>query len=111
VPGPILIVILAICLIAFYATLIFLYLMVWTLWRPKGRRVLYVYSERTTWKEHVEANLLPKFVDRVVVINWSERKRWKITLATLIFRHFAGSYDFASQKGTSGAINHFKRAF
>lgn len=34
VPGPILIVILAICLIAFYATRSFLYLLVWTLWCP-----------------------------------------------------------------------------
>lgn len=92
--GPILLVFLAIYYTAFFAARGTLYLMVWTLWCPRGRRVLYVYSDSTIWKGHVEANILPRLADTVVVINWSERRRWKISLATLLFHHFGGGSDF-----------------
>ena len=56
--------------------------------------MLFVYSDSTIWKEHIEATVLPKLSPKVVILNWSERKRWKVSLATLLFHHFGGGFEF-----------------
>ncbi len=64
------------------------------LWWPRGRRALYVYSDSPVWKEHIESTVLHCLSDRVAVLNWSRRKRWRWSLAALLFRHFGGSKEF-----------------
>jgi hypothetical protein len=31
---------------------------------------------------------------RAVILNWSERKRWRFSLASIAFRHFGGHREF-----------------
>jgi hypothetical protein len=68
--------------------------MVWLLWCPQGKNVLFIYSDSSIWKDHIESAVIPRLSDEVVVLNWSERRRWRISLATLLFHHFGGRYEF-----------------
>ena len=83
---PLLIVALAFHLLAG----LFLYPAIWLCWCVRGRFVLLVYSDSPVWQEYVEKNILPRLGDRAVVLNWSERSRWRRTLAVLAFRYFGG---------------------
>ncbi|MES2469054.1 MAG: hypothetical protein V4675_17240 [Verrucomicrobiota bacterium] len=71
-----------------------LYCLVWIFWCPRGRHVLYVYSDSPVWKAHIEAEVIPRLSDRAVILNWSRRKEWRVSLATMLFHHFAGSKEF-----------------
>lgn len=88
--GPIL----ALYFTAYFAVRGILYLMVWLLWCPQGKNVLFIYSDSSIWKDHIESTVIPRFSDEVVVLNWSERNRWRTSLATVLFRHFGGRYEF-----------------
>lgn len=80
-------------LYVFYRTT--LYLLVWTLWLPKGKDILFVYSDSPIWREYLTTQILPRLRTRAVVMNWSERRTWRWwSLRTAVFQHFAGSRDF-----------------
>lgn len=68
--------------------------LVWNFWCAKGRNVLFVYSDSPNWKEYIETNILPRFDNRVVVLNWSNRSKWKTSLAKLVFQHWGGRREF-----------------
>jgi hypothetical protein len=67
---------------------------VWIFWCAKGRNVLFVYSDSPNWKEYVETNILSRFDNTVVVLNWSNRSKWKTSLAKLVFQHWGGRREF-----------------
>ena len=72
-----------------------LYLLVWALWLPKGKDVLFVYSDSPIWQEYMTTRVLPQLQDRAVVLNWSERKKWsRWSLGVAVFHHFGGAGDF-----------------
>jgi len=72
-----------------------LYLLVWALWLPRGRDILFVYSDSPIWREYMAAQVLPLVQKRAVVLNWSERKKWpKGSLGPAVFRHFGGAREF-----------------
>jgi len=91
---------LAIALSPILILFIFLYLLwgtflaiaIWIIW--KNPRVLFVYSDSPTWKDYIEREMLPYLRDRAVILNWSERKNWKNSLAVLAFRYFGGHRNF-----------------
>lgn len=65
------------------------------LWAPRGRRVLFVYSDSPVWKDHIERTLLPRLPRSAVVLNWSERSRWpSLNLAVWLFRFYAGRREY-----------------
>jgi hypothetical protein len=67
---------------------IVLYLLVWTLWLPRGKDILFVYSD-------METQVLPLVQERAVVLNWSDRKKWMTwSLGVAAFRHFGGLREF-----------------
>ena len=68
--------------------------LVWLTWCPRGRYALVVYSSSPIWQEYFERHVLPSLAGRATVLNWSERGTWKISLAALLFRVFAGSREF-----------------
>lgn len=71
------------------------YLLVWTLWLPKGNDVLVVLSDSPVWHDYMAAEILPLVDHRAVVLNWSERKRWRRwSLARHVFRTFKGNWNF-----------------
>ncbi len=72
-----------------------LYLLVWLLWIPKGKDVLFVYSDSPIWREYMISHVLPLVRERAVVLNWSERSKWSPwSLRVGVFRAFGGSREF-----------------
>jgi hypothetical protein len=72
-----------------------LYLLVWTLWLPTGKDVLFVYSDSPIWHDYMTSEVLPLVQERAVVLNWSERKKWRRwSLGVAVFRHFGGHRGF-----------------
>jgi len=86
--SPILII--AVCLYLLWGAI--LYIAIWLTW--KKQFVLFVYSDSPTWKEYIEREILPYIQDRAVILNWSERRNWKSSLAVLAFRYFGGYRNF-----------------
>ena len=72
-----------------------LYLLIWLLWLPRGKNVLFVSSDSPNWKEYMSGQVLPLVASRAVILNWSERKNWpRRSLATHFFRTHAGDREF-----------------
>ena len=72
-----------------------LYLLVWLLWLPKGKDILFVYSDSPIWCEYTTTEILPLVERRAVVLNWSERSKWPLwSLGVSVFHRFGGGRDF-----------------
>jgi len=71
-----------------------LYLAVWCWWLPRGRDTLIVYSDSPVWQSRMQEHVLAPVGTRAVVLNWSERRQWKISLASAVFRYFGGTREF-----------------
>jgi hypothetical protein len=72
-----------------------LYLLVWALWLPRGKDILFVYSDSPIWHDYMATQVLPLVQERSVVLNWSERKRWsRWSLGVAVFHHFGGAGEF-----------------
>ena len=93
--SPLLIVVIpAILLLALFAYLtstVCLHIIIWSWWCIRGNDILFVYSDSPIWHDYVEQRILPHLGERAVVLNWSQRKRWRLSLARMAFYHF-GSY-------------------
>jgi hypothetical protein len=65
-----------------------LYLFVWALWLPRGKDILFVYSDSPIWHEYMATHVLPLVQERAVILNWSERKKWsRWSLGVAVFHH------------------------
>lgn len=73
---------------------VMLLLAVWLTWCPRRRYALVVYSESPVWREFFESQVLPEVAGRATVLNWSQRRHWKSSLAVMLFRTFGGTEDF-----------------
>jgi hypothetical protein len=72
-----------------------LYLLVWLVWLPRGKDTLFVYSDSPIWREYMTHVVLPLVEKRAIVLNWSERSKWRRwSFAGHVFRSFGGSTDF-----------------
>jgi len=81
-------------LIGSLASAVFVHIAAWAIWSSRGKYVLLVYSDSTIWKEYFESEVIPRLHEKAVVLNWSHRKRWKTSLATIAFRRYGGRSDF-----------------
>jgi hypothetical protein len=61
---------------------------------PARPRLLFVYSESPIWRDYLGEHILPLLGERAIVLNWSERKRWRVSLRRLAFYHFGGYRQF-----------------
>ncbi len=92
---PISVPLLAIVLLLFGLHRIVVYLLVWAAWLPRGRDVLFVYSDSPIWQEYMIQQVLPLVRERAVVLNWSERSKWpKWWLPAHVFRTFGGEKEY-----------------
>jgi hypothetical protein len=94
---PLLIVALPLVVVALLLWLISALLLlsvVWLAWCPRRRFAIVVYSNSPVWQNYFERLVIPRLGERAVVLNWSERKRWTLSLSVILFRVFAGSRDF-----------------
>lgn len=78
----------------FVLTSICLHILIWIFWCLRGRDILFVYSDSPIWHDYIEQRLLPPIRHRAIVLNWSKRKRWRISLARAAFHHFGGYREF-----------------
>jgi hypothetical protein len=78
----------------FVLTTICLHILIWTFWCLRGRDILFVYSDSPIWHDYIEQRMLPPIRHRAIVLNWSQRKRWRISLARAAFHHFGGYREF-----------------
>ena len=83
-----------VALVFFVVTSISLRIIIWSWWCSRGWDVLFVYSDSPVWHDHIEQHVLPHLGRRAVVLNWSQRKRWRFSLARLAFHHFGGYRQF-----------------
>ena len=67
---------------------------IWIFRCRNGSCVLFIYSDSPNWKEYIEQNFLTRFNGKAVILNWSEREKWKTTLMTLAFQRWGGRRDF-----------------
>jgi hypothetical protein len=64
-------------------------------WLPRGRRVLFVYSESPKWKPYLDEHVVPRLPKTAVVLNWSERARWSpFQLGVWLFRMWSGAREY-----------------
>ena len=40
----------------------------------KGKFILFVYSDSSNWKDHIETKILPRIEACSVILNWSKRR-------------------------------------
>jgi hypothetical protein len=92
--SPVLFVVAMVALLLFAVSSVCLHILIWTLWCLRGRDILFVYSDSPVWHDYLEQRLLPPIRHRAVVLNWSQRKRWRFSLAKAAFRHFGGYREF-----------------
>jgi hypothetical protein len=92
--GILLLPIILIAAIAYYLWSLILSSLIWVAWGLQGRNVLFVHSESPIWSDYIEQEILPQIAKTAVILNWSERKQWKISLAVLAFKLYGGTRDF-----------------
>ena len=62
----------------------------------KGKRILFVYSDSSNWKDYIETNILPRIEDHAIILNRSQRREWgsRMQLETKLFNQWAGPGEF-----------------
>jgi len=85
-----------IALFALYSVVSWLcvHLLIWIWWCARGRDVLLIYSDSPIWREHIEERILPLLGKRVIVLNWSARRQWSLSLSRIAFGYFGGTREF-----------------
>jgi hypothetical protein len=91
---PLLIALGVIAFLAFAFASASIHVVVWTWWCLRGRDILFVYSDSPIWRDYIEQHILPHLDDRAIVLNWSQRKQWRLSVAWLAFHHFGGYRQF-----------------
>jgi hypothetical protein len=82
-------------LLLWFVAAIGLHLLTLVMWSPRGRNVLFVYSDSPVWKEYVENSILPRLPKSAVILNWSQRNRWPtLSLAVWLFRFYGGGREY-----------------
>lgn len=104
---PVIIVLVIFMLIWIFLYRTFLSLVVRLCWYPKGKYMLFVYSDSPNWKDYIESNILPRISSHAVIINWSERDKWnwkRKPLELRIFKEWSGArkYYFKGKKAWDG---------
>ena len=62
----------------------------------KGKRILFVYSDSSNWKDYIETNILPRIEAHSIILNWSKRREWgdRMQIETKVFNHWADPGEF-----------------
>ena len=92
--APVLFAVAIVAVLVYAIFTVCLHLAIWTWWCPRGRDVLFVYSDGPIWREYIDDRIIPRLCTRAVVLNWSQRKQWRPSLARVAFHHFGGSREF-----------------
>ena len=92
--APVLLAVLVLAVVLFVVSTTCLHIAIWAWWCLRGRDILFVYSDSPIWHDYIEQHILLPLGERAVVLNWSQHKRWRFSLARMAFHHFAGRREF-----------------
>ena len=92
--APVLFVIVVCALFFFLVATACLHIAIWSWWCIRGRDILFVYCDSPVWHDHIERHVLPHLGQRAVVLNWSQRSKWRFSLARMAVHHFGGQREF-----------------
>jgi hypothetical protein len=67
---------------------------VWLTWIPRRRYAVVVYSNSPVWQDYFEREVIPRLGDRAIVLNWSGRRHWPLSMAVMLVRMFGGSREY-----------------
>ncbi len=87
---PVIVAIAGTAFILFLVSTICLHITIWAWWCLRGRDILFVYSDSPIWRDYIEKQILPHIGERTIVLKWSQRNRWRVSVARLAFHHFGG---------------------
>lgn len=59
-------------------------------WRSSGIKGVLIYSDSPNWKAYIEEQWLGKLGGKMIVLNWSQRKRWRFSLASEMHGYYCG---------------------
>jgi hypothetical protein len=91
---PLILALVVLILVLSWVASILLRIVIWFWWCLRGRDILFVYSDSPIWHDYIEQQILPQLGKRAVILNWSQRKHWHVSLARLAFQYFGGSRQF-----------------
>ena len=86
---PVLVLVAVLGLTAYLLSTAGVYLSAWLWWGLRGRSILFVYSDSPIWHDYLEEHVVPHLDRRAVILNWSQRKKWRLSLAKVLFYHFS----------------------
>jgi hypothetical protein len=87
------VVLLVLCLILLFRLAV--HLLICLVWIPRGKDVLFVYSDSPIWQEYMLNEVLPLVAGRAVVLNLSHRRSWsRWSLATWAFGTISGDKNY-----------------
>jgi hypothetical protein len=92
--SPFILLALILSLAFFLLSSLCLHVAIWAWWCTRGRNILFVYSDSPIWHDYMEQHVLPYLGKRAVVLNWSQRRGWRISLSRMAVHHFGGSREF-----------------
>jgi hypothetical protein len=93
--SPVVIPILLVTFLGYLASRFGVHFLILLTWLPKGKDTLLVYSQSPIWHDYMTTQILPLVKDRAMVLDWSERKKWrKYSLPVLAFRLLGGYRNF-----------------
>jgi hypothetical protein len=84
----------AVALLLWLISALLLLSVVWLMWCPRRRYAIVVYSNSPVWQEYFETQIIPRLGKRAVVLNWSKRNTWNVSLPVILFQMFGGSREF-----------------
>ena len=79
----------------YFASRLGLHFLIVLTWLPKGKDTLVIYSQSPIWHDYMTTQILPLVKGRAIVLDWSERKKWrKYSLPVLAFQLLGGYRNF-----------------
>jgi hypothetical protein len=64
-------------------------------WAEQGKDLILVYSDSPHWRSHAEDTWIPRWGQRAVVLNWSERRSWRQHASeVVVFKICGGQREF-----------------
>jgi hypothetical protein len=88
--APVLLVVVVLWLVFFLVSTVWLHIAIWFWWCIRGRDILFVYSDSPVWHDYIEQHVLPYLGERAFVLNCSQRRGWRLSLARMAVHHFGG---------------------
>jgi hypothetical protein len=61
-------------------------------YRLRGIAGILVTSDSPHWNVYIRERWIDRFGERFVVLNWSQRREWKLSLAEILYRRYCGQH-------------------